>query len=300
MASISLNQQTGGLCSGMTPLPEVQVAFNRFDAYGYVARRSLTTNAKSKRNQEPSMTTATGLSTTWFMRLMQAVSSTRLVSEKLKMELYPPFFLMRVKILSLKNSWRSVRIKLPLNTFSRNPGGVMFGGYQACLADPIAALACSRVFPGYSCWTRGMTLDLRKGGTGDLELRFEFPKELEDEIREELAAKGRSTPIFTYGFYLPDGTLCTSVTNTVAIRPKGYIGATSPPAESEFTAGKAVGIMEEKVREKVVGELVESKVGKDGIDRAGFRRVVDGMGMGWTDDQVDDLFDVLDKDGNGR
>ena len=31
---------------------------------------------------------------------------------------------------------------------SRNPGGVMFGGYQAALADPIAALACARVFPG--------------------------------------------------------------------------------------------------------------------------------------------------------
>ena len=47
-------------------------------------------------------------------------------------------------------------MKLPLNTVSRNPGGVMFGGYQAALADPIAALACSRIFPGYSCWTRAI------------------------------------------------------------------------------------------------------------------------------------------------
>jgi hypothetical protein len=33
---------------------------------------------------EPSMTTAKGLQTTWFMRLMQAVSATRLVSEKVR------------------------------------------------------------------------------------------------------------------------------------------------------------------------------------------------------------------------
>ena len=55
---------------------------------------------------------------------------------------------MRVKVVSLESNWRNVRIRLPLNTLSRNPGGVMFGGYQACLADPIAALACSRIFPG--------------------------------------------------------------------------------------------------------------------------------------------------------
>ena len=36
------------------------------------------------RNMEPSMTTAKGLQTTWFMRLMQAVSATRLVSEKVR------------------------------------------------------------------------------------------------------------------------------------------------------------------------------------------------------------------------
>ncbi|GMH50354.1 hypothetical protein TrRE_jg10362, partial [Triparma retinervis] len=214
------------------------------------------------------MTTAAGLQTTWFMRLMQAVSATRLVSEKLKMELYPPFFLMRVKILTLKNSWREVRIRLPLNVFSRNPGGVMFGGYQACLADPIAAIACSRIFPGYSCWTRGMSLDLQKGGTGDLTLRFDFPPSLEASIRADLSTKGRSTPTFTYGFYLQDGTLCTAVTNTVAIRTKGYIGATSPPAESEFKTG-VVGRVEEAVRGKVLGGLRKD----DGsMDREGFRR----------------------------
>ena len=55
---------------------------------------------------------------------------------------------MRIKVLEIADDWRTVRILLPLNARSRNPGGVMFGGYQAALADPIAALACARVFPG--------------------------------------------------------------------------------------------------------------------------------------------------------
>ena len=79
--------------------------------------------SKPKRVYVPQATTADGLKTTWFMGLMQQVSASRLFSEKLKMSLYPPFFLMGVSILTLRNSWREVKIKLPLNTLSRNPGG---------------------------------------------------------------------------------------------------------------------------------------------------------------------------------
>jgi hypothetical protein len=109
----------------------------------------------------------------------------------------------------------------------------MFGGYQAALADPVPALACARVFPGYSVWTRSMLVDFELGGSTDLELRFTFPEELENTIREQLARDGRATPSFEYGYYLSDGRRCTRVVNTVAIRPRGYSKATTPPAPRE-------------------------------------------------------------------
>jgi acyl-coenzyme A thioesterase PaaI-like protein len=109
----------------------------------------------------------------------------------------------------------------------------MFGGYQAALADPIAALACARVFPGHSTWTRSMQIDFELGGSTDLELRFEFPPDLEDRVREELARDGRSTPSFEYGYFLADGRRCTRIINTVAIRPRGYSKATTPPAPEQ-------------------------------------------------------------------
>lgn len=163
-----------------------------------------------------------------FVRWMWRLNS---VSDKRKIELYPPFFLMRVKVLEIRDDWRYVRMKLPLNTFSKNPGGVMFGGYQAALADPVAALACARVFPGYSVWTRAMSVDFQLGGRTDLELVFEFPREQERAIAAELEAKGRATPTFEYAFHLADGTRCTVIRNTVAIRPKGYVKATTPGAD---------------------------------------------------------------------
>jgi acyl-coenzyme A thioesterase PaaI-like protein len=165
-------------------------------------------------------------------RFMSFMTRRKLFSDARLLEVYPPFLFMRVKVLEISDSWRTVRIRLPLNSFSRNPGGVMFGGYQASLADPIAALACARVFPGYSVWTRALTIDFEHGGNSDLEMRFTLLPQQEDIIRRELATSGRATPTFEYGYYRQDGIRCTTVRNTVAIRPRGYQRATSPPASA--------------------------------------------------------------------
>jgi acyl-coenzyme A thioesterase PaaI-like protein len=165
-------------------------------------------------------------------RFMQFVSRSGILTDARLLELYPPFVPMRIKVLEITDGWRCVRIHLPLNARSRNPGGVMFGGYQAALADPIAALACARVFPGYSVWTRAMTISFDHGGNSDLEMRFTLTSEQEAAIRMELERDGRSTPTFEYGYIRKDGVRCTVIRNTVAIRPRGYKRATTPPASS--------------------------------------------------------------------
>lgn len=165
-----------------------------------------------------------------FMRFM---SESGIVSDARLLELYPPFLPMRIRVLAISAGWRSVRILLPLNSRSRNPGGVMFGGYQAALADPIAALACARVFPGYSVWTRAMSISFDHGGNSDLEMRFSLTPVQEQAVRMQLEREGRSTPTFEYGYFRTDGVCCTVIRNTVAIRPRGYQRATTPPASPE-------------------------------------------------------------------
>jgi acyl-coenzyme A thioesterase PaaI-like protein len=165
-------------------------------------------------------------------RIMKFVAGSGIVPDASLLELYPPFMPMRIKVLEISNHWRTVRIRLPLNARSRNPGGVMFGGYQAALADPIAALACARVFPGYSVWTRAMAISFDHGGNTDLEMRFVLTSAQEKDIRLQLESEGRATPTFEYGYVRKDGVLCTVVRNTVAIRPRGYQRATTPPASS--------------------------------------------------------------------
>ena len=161
------------------------------------------------------------------MNVLRLLQRLRFLSTRQRIEWFPPFLLMRVKVLELADDWQTARLRLPLNAFSRNMGDSMFGGYQASLADPIAALACARRFPGHEVWTRAMTIDFVAEGNSDLELRFEFDPALDQKIRDDLAARGRSTPRFEYAFYRQDGTLCSHVVNTVAIRPKGYVAPTS-------------------------------------------------------------------------
>lgn len=145
------------------------------------------------------------------------------LSEETTLKLWPAWWMMGVKVTSLANDWREVRITLPLTWVSKNMGGGMFGGFQASLADPIAPMACARVFSGHDVWTRCLTVDFQKPGTTDLELRFDFPPDLEEKIRKELSERKRSTPTFEYGLYREDGEMCTKVICVVAIREKGYL-----------------------------------------------------------------------------
>ncbi len=148
------------------------------------------------------------------------------ISNRNRLRYYPPFWLMRITILKWDPLWRVVHIKLPLTWLSKNPGGSMFGGFQASLADPIAALACLKSFPGCEVWTRNLQINFVREGRTDLELRFEFSEEQLSVIQEEMEKKGRSNPVFEYGFYDLANQLCTQVTCRVAIRPNGYIPLT--------------------------------------------------------------------------
>jgi acyl-coenzyme A thioesterase PaaI-like protein len=145
----------------------------------------------------------------------------RHLSAKRRLEWYPPFHAMRVSVLALDQGWRRVRLLLPLAP-NRNPGGGMFGGAMACLADPIAALACNRVFPGHKVWTRELTLDFARESRTDMELRFVFERATEDNIRDQLRERGRSTPTFEYAFFDTDGQACATVRCRVAIRSADY------------------------------------------------------------------------------
>ena len=148
---------------------------------------------------------------------IEILSKLRFISARRRLEMYPPFWLMRIKVLELDRNWDHVRIRLPLNWVSANAAGNMYGGYQASLADPIPALACLRKFPGYRVATKKLELDFVRGGNSNLVLRFDFEQKQAESIRQELDEHGRATPCFHMTYVREDGEICTHIKNTVAI-----------------------------------------------------------------------------------
>jgi acyl-coenzyme A thioesterase PaaI-like protein len=145
------------------------------------------------------------------------------LSKKRRFELFPPFFLMRVKILELADDWTHIHILLPLNWVSANAAGNMFGGYQASLADPIPALACLHMFPDFRIATKKLEYDFVRVGNSDLVLHFDFSPQQAESIRRDLEEHGKATPCFKMHYVRRDGKVCTHIRNTVAIRPQGYV-----------------------------------------------------------------------------
>lgn len=155
-----------------------------------------------------------------------------------RLKYYPPFWLMRIKILEMDPLWKIVRIRLPLTRLSKNPGGGMFGGFQASLADPIAALACSKAFPGCEVWTRHLQINFIREGRTDLDLHFNFSEQQLADITEEMQKRGRANPVFEYAFYDQQAQLCTQVTCRVAIRPEGYVSPLSKMDQEKSKTGQ--------------------------------------------------------------
>lgn len=147
----------------------------------------------------------------------------RFLSARRRFELFPPYFMMRVKVLELGENWSHARIRLPLNWASANAAGNMFGGYQASLADPVPALACLKRFPGYRVATKKLEIDFIRVGSSDLTLHFDFNETQAEQIAADLAEHGKATPCFSMCYIRADGKVCTRIKNTVAIRPEGYL-----------------------------------------------------------------------------
>jgi len=153
----------------------------------------------------------------------------RFLSPETRFEWYPPFRLMRVRVLELSEDWSHMRIRLPLTRISANAAGNVFGGFQACLADPLPALACLKLFPGHRVATKKLELEFLRVGSSDLVLELDIDPGIQQEVRRKLQADGRADPCFSMVYRRGDGKVCTRIRNTVAIRPKGYVSPLEHP-----------------------------------------------------------------------
>jgi len=90
----------------------------------------------------------------------------------------------------------------------------------------------------------------------------------------------KATPTFEYGFYLPDGTLATKVTNVVAIRPQGYLKGTTPPAQAaQFSAPRSLERLDALLREKILMRVTSKYLRGEALLNRSFEELVKSVAV---------------------
>ena len=122
------------------------------------------------------------------------------------------------------------------------------------------------------------------------------------------------------GFYDEDDNLVTKVTNVVAIRPRGYIKAATPPADNEFASSRledVEALLRERFLSRMHIKIAPEKLDRDTllarlreedmptsepVDRVTFDKYLAFMELHkkLDESQRGDLFALLDRDQNGE
>ncbi len=137
-----------------------------------------------------------------------------------KLELYPPFFLMGVKVIRVAEDFRHLTVRLPLRWYGRNHHSTMFGGFMAAVADPLPALLCAKLFPHCDVWTKRMSITFLRPGRTDLEVRMDITPEQIDAIQQELDGNGSATPQFEFFYWDQKNRRVARIKNIVAMKKR--------------------------------------------------------------------------------
>lgn len=152
-----------------------------------------------------------------FARWLQRVE---FFPEPKRLEWYPPFLFMGVKVVEVSSDYRKAHLRVPLRWYFKNMHGSMFGGFICAVADPVPALLCSKVFPGIQVWTKQIAVEFLKPARTALDVFIDLPVATLDLARRELDFGGKSSQKFEFDIVDARRRVVASVQNTVFMRRK--------------------------------------------------------------------------------
>jgi hypothetical protein len=140
------------------------------------------------------------------------------LSESRMLELYPPFFFMRLKVVSVAADYRSCHIRVPLGWHLKNHHGTFFGGAICSIADPLPALLCGRIFPGTRIWSKRVAVEFLMPARSAVNMKIQIPEDSVSRIRAQLEAGAAAEEMFRFSFWSDDGKELARVENSVFLK----------------------------------------------------------------------------------
>ncbi|WP_162062587.1 DUF4442 domain-containing protein [Vibrio taketomensis] len=134
---------------------------------------------------------------------------------------WPPFWGSGIKIVSISDDFRQVRVKLKLRWWNKNANRTQYGGSIFSLTDPIYALMLMGILgEQYYVWDKEASINFIQPGTGDLYADFELSSAELEHIYRETASGEKHLPDFIVHVKDEKGNIVAEVERKLYVRKK--------------------------------------------------------------------------------
>jgi len=114
-----------------------------------------------------------------------------------RINFYPPFLGMNIRVVETSPDFRAIRVQSKLSRRNLNAVGTHFGGTLYAMCDPFFMLMLMHALGNeYIVWDKAATIQFVKPGKGTVTATFHIPQERVDEIRAAADRGEKIEPAF--------------------------------------------------------------------------------------------------------
>jgi acyl-coenzyme A thioesterase PaaI-like protein len=140
---------------------------------------------------------------------------------RLLTNMYPPFIGAGIRITELNESFRYIRVEMPLTKLNSNYVGTQFGGSMYAMTDPFYMLMLiQNLGSDFIVWDKAANIEFIKPGRKRVIAEFRLNEAEIEEIRVQAIANGKYVFDREVLIQDTDGLLVAKVTKTLYVRHK--------------------------------------------------------------------------------
>ncbi|CAM3582692.1 DUF4442 domain-containing protein [Vibrio aquimaris] len=140
---------------------------------------------------------------------------------KFALNIWPPFWGAGIRIVSISEDFREVKVRLKLRWWNKNANRTQYGGSIFSLTDPIYCLMLMGILgDGYFVWDKQASINFIKPGQSDLCAEFIVTQEMLDSILQQTVNGDKSFPEFVIFVKDNDGNVVSEVKRQLYVRKK--------------------------------------------------------------------------------
>ncbi|USD64557.1 DUF4442 domain-containing protein [Vibrio sp. SCSIO 43136] len=137
------------------------------------------------------------------------------------LNLWPPFWGAGIKILSISEDFRQVKVRLKLRWWNKNANRTQFGGSMFSMTDPIYALMLMGILrEQYFVWDKQASINFIAPGDTDLFAEFEISQGQLDDIYQQTEGGDKCFPEFITHVKNARGDVVAELERTLYVRKK--------------------------------------------------------------------------------